>query len=81
MEKERVVVLDPPVRTDYLDWLIAHPECDAIIEDADTQHDVYVYAYATSLDANDDLKKMWKKDYKGKHVMGGLSRAGVRMLS
>ena len=78
---EGIVILDSPVEVNAVEWLIQHPECDTIVNPFGNEPDVFVCAYAKSWEYNGDLEKLWKSKYKGKELLGGITREAAAHLS
>ena len=77
---EGIVILDSPVEADYGEWLAHHPECDTIVDPIGNNPKIYVYAYAMSYEYNKALETLQRKNYKGKHILGGMTREAAARI-
>lgn len=80
IDRANINVLDQPIKTDFGQWIIDHPDCDTIFDKAETSSVIIIYAYATSKKGNSDLHLYRDTHFTGKKILKGVSLDGIRKL-
>ena len=80
LENTGVCVPDWPIEVDFGEWIINHPDCDAIYERISGSSNILIYAYAMTRSGNDALRVLRDQQFSGKKILQGVSERGIRQL-
>lgn len=69
--KNGVVYCDPPIKTDLVQFLFEHLDCDCVIKEQSlSSYTVYVIAYAESKQGNSELHNVYYNNHEVMIVHG-----------
>lgn len=78
VKHSEIVVPERPIESDWGEWLLAHPDCDAIYGGLEMpEQKITVFAYATSKKGNPELEKYREKFFSDKKILEGLNANAV----
>lgn len=76
-----VVIFDEPLEVRFVEWIENHADCDCILDDELTTADtLFVIAYASSKEFNEDLIKLNLEKYPNNSILKGVSSQEVNYI-